>query len=155
MGASEDIGGADGQPQRILRVLLDTNVVLDLMLRRAPWADQAQPLVDAREAGQLIGYLPASVLTDIFYISRRLIGVDRAFEVVDRCLEDFELLPVDRAIIETARRLPGNDFEDNAQIAGALAAGLDLIVTRDIGGFAHSPIPAVAPLDAPEYLAAS
>ncbi len=135
-------------------MLLDTNVVLDLMLRRAPWADQAQPLVDAREAGQLIGYLPASVLTDIF-VSRRLIGVDRAFEVVDRCLEDFELLPVDRTIIEAARRLPGNDFEDNVQIAGVLAAGLDLIVTRDIGGFAHSPIPAVEPPDVPEYLAPS
>lgn len=53
-----------------LRALIDTNVVLDLVLRREPWCTKAQPLVEAREAGQIVGFMPVSVLTDIFYISR-------------------------------------------------------------------------------------
>jgi len=39
----------------------------------------------------------------------------------------------------------GHDFEDNIQIACAQAAGLDLIVTRDVAGFRHSPIPSIEP----------
>ena len=138
-----------------LRVLIDTNVVLDLMLRREPWCTEAQPLVDAREAGQIIGYLPASVLTDIFYISRRIVGSDSAFDVLDRCLQDFELLPVDRPIIEAARKMVSADFEDNVQIACALAAGLDLIISRDSTGFTHSPITAVSPLAIGQYVPGS
>lgn len=94
----------------------------------------------------MICYLPTSTLTDIFYISRRLVGIDRAFDTLDRCLADFELLAVDRTIIEAARLLPGNDFEDNVQIACATVALLDLIITRDATGFAHSPIPAIEPV---------
>jgi predicted nucleic acid-binding protein len=140
----------------ILRALIDTNVILDLLLRREPWVTDAQPLVDAQDVGRVTVYLPTSALTDIFYISRRLVGIDHAFEAVDRCLEDFVIVPVDRALAEAARRLPGNDFEDNVQIACAQAAGLDLIITRDtrdVAGFRHSPIPAIKPAAIVGYLA--
>lgn len=135
-------------PRGPLRVLVDTSVVLDLMLRREPWLTAAQPLLDAQAEGRVVGFVPASALTDIFYISRRLVGLDRAFEAVDRCLEDFTILPVDRAVLEAARRLPGSDFEDNVQIACAQHAGLDLIVTRDPAGFHDAPMPAVEPAEA-------
>ncbi len=141
MGASSG-GGAN---PRALRVLVDTSVVLDLLLRREPWVTQSQLLIEASASGRVIGHLPTSALTDVFYIGRRLVGIERAFEAVDRCLADFQLLPVDRSIVESARLLPGNDFEDNVQIACAAAAQLDLIVTRDAAGFTHSPIPAVEP----------
>lgn len=131
-----------------LRVLLDTSVVLDLMLRREPWLTAAQPLLDAQAGGRVVGFVPASALTDVFYISRRLVGLDRAFEAVDRCLEDFNIVPVDRAMLEVARRLPGRDFEDNVQIACATREGLDLIVTRDPAGFRDAPMPAVEPAEA-------
>lgn len=137
---------------RPLRILVDTNVVLDLLLRREPWVTEAQPLVEASAAGQVLAYLPTTTLTDIFYIGRRLVGIERAFEAVDRCIADFELLPVDRIIIQAARQLPGSDFEDNVQIACAQAAGLDLIITRDAAGFTHSPVPPVAPAHIGGYL---
>jgi predicted nucleic acid-binding protein len=139
-------------------VLLDTNVVLDLLLRREPWINQMQPLIEARDAGRVIAYLPASVLTDIFYISRRIVGITRAFEAVDRCLEDFALLALDRTVLAAARQLPGSDFEDKVQedkvqIACAIAARLDLIVTRNTADFIHSPVPAIEPREVVRYLA--
>ena len=62
--------GPTGERQ-LIRALVDTNVVLDWLLDRKPWSDAAQPLWDARDAGRVVAYLPASVLTDIFYIIRR------------------------------------------------------------------------------------
>lgn len=128
-----------------LRVLIDTNVVLDQFLRREPWASEAQGLVNAYSQGKVIGYMPASALTDVFYISRRIVGVEKAFYVVDLCRDAFELIAVDRAVIDLARTLPDADFEDNVQIACAQIAQLDAIVTRDPKGFEHATIPELTP----------
>ena len=128
-----------------LHVLVDTNVVLDLLLAREPWLSDAQPMWDARDAGYLFVYLSASVLTDIFYICRKQVRPDRAKQAVEACLLGFAIIGVDRPVIAAALSLPGNDFEDNVQIACAQSAGLGFIVTRNTTDFAHSPIPALEP----------
>lgn len=69
---------------RVLRVMLDTNVALDWLLDRTPWADEALPIWQARDSGRLMTYIPASVLTDIFYIARRQVGTVAALAGVDR-----------------------------------------------------------------------
>ncbi len=100
----------------------------------------------------LVGYVPASAVTDIFYIARRLRDVDTAFASIDRVFASLEIFPVDDVILRLARCLPGNDFEDNVQIACAQAANLDLIVTRNTSDFAHAPIPAIEPPAIANYL---
>ena len=44
-----------------------------------------------------------------------------------------------------ALSLPMSDFEDAMQVAAAQAAGAPRIITRDIGDFTNSPIPAITP----------
>jgi hypothetical protein len=112
--------------------------VLDLLLARRPWLDEAQPMWDARDDGRLYMYLAASVLTDIFYICRRQVGIDRARQSVNACIQGFSIIGVDRATLTDAIALPGNDFEDNVQIACAQLARLDRIVTRNVAAFALS-----------------
>jgi len=120
----------------VVRALVDTNVVLDWLLDRKPWSDAAQPLWDARDAGAVVAYLPASVVTDIFYIVRRQADLPTAFAAVDRVLAAFGLFAVDGALLQQARARPGNDFEDIVQIACATNAHLDLIITRTPRTFA-------------------
>lgn len=129
---------------QVLRVLLDTNVILDWLLDRAPWADEALHLWRARDAGLLLAYVPASVLTDIFYIARRQVGTAAALEGVDRSLA-LEVIPVDKPILLRARSLPGGDFEDNVGMACAEAERLDFIITRNTLDFQHSPVTAIEP----------
>jgi len=93
--------------------------VLDQLLHREPWFTEAQPFWQARDAGSLTAYLPASVLTDIFHISRRQVGNDEARRAVARCLDEFGIVAVYRALLDSALALPGSDFEDNLQIACA------------------------------------
>ncbi len=146
--ASEEsaVHPAGASPQASpLRVLADTNVLLDLLLARQPWLNQARPMWNAYDAGRLSIYLPASVLTDIFYICRKQVGVAHARQAVETCLHGFTVIAVDRTIVEAALALPGNDFEDNVQIACTQSAALDLIVTRNTTDFAHSSAPAVEP----------
>lgn len=133
------------QSARPLRVLVDTNVVLDQLLQREPWHTAAQPFWQARAAGRLVAYLPATTITDIFYIGCRHAGLAPARQAVERCLREFGLLPVYRAVLEATLALPGPDVEDNVQIACTQLAGLDLTVTRDTADFRHAPMPAVEP----------
>lgn len=128
-----------------MRVLFDTNIVLDVLLKLEPWVTESMAVWQANDGGQIAGYVLASAITDIFYVARRLAGLEIARTAVRTCLEAFEICVVDRRTLEQAEGLPGNDFEDNVQIACASIADLDAIVTRDKKGFKAATIPVLAP----------
>ena len=104
---------------RVLRALVDTNVVLDRLLHREPWRSEAHAFWQACDNRHAIPYLSASTLTDIFYIARRVIGIEGALQAIKQCLDLFGVITVDRAVLHAALLLPGNDFEDNVQIVRA------------------------------------
>lgn len=54
-----------------MRALVDTNIILDFLLEREPFFQSAELLFQAIGTGQIIGYVTATTLTDIFYIARR------------------------------------------------------------------------------------
>jgi predicted nucleic acid-binding protein len=127
------------------KVLLDTNILLDVLLFREPWVKQASAIWQANDEEKISCYVNASTITDVFYIARRAIGSEAAREAVDTCLKSFEICLVDRNALEQALQLPGTDFEDNLQIACAVINGLDGIVTRDNSGFQAATIPVLSP----------
>ncbi|MFN0019644.1 MAG: PIN domain-containing protein [Pirellulaceae bacterium] len=63
------------------------------------------------------------------------------------CLATLDIIPTDQTTLLAAQSLAGPDFEDNLQIASAVQAGVDAIVTRDPRGFASSKVPALTPSD--------
>jgi predicted nucleic acid-binding protein len=131
----------------MMQVLFDTNVVLDALLKRPPWETNAAACWKASDDGRIMGCLTASTLTDIFYISHKLKGIDVARKAVRICLDAFAICIVDRQALELAIDLPTDDFEDNLQIVCAILAGLDAIVTRDKDGFQGSTIAVLTPTE--------
>jgi predicted nucleic acid-binding protein len=128
-----------------VRALIDTNIVLDFLLQREPFFQDAELLFQAIDAGQLIGYVTATTLTDIFYISRKHTrSVEQARQAVSETLTAMVICPIDRAVLESAFNSGLVDFEDAVQIFGAVAQGLDAILTRDNKGFLSSPIPVLS-----------
>ena len=127
------------------RALFDTNVILDALLDRQPWNADAKALWQAHVNNQLAAHVTATSLTDIFYISRRHAGRDRAWQAIQACLDQLYAISVGFNELQVATTLGGSDFEDNLQIACAMTAQLDVIVTRDPSGFATSSIPILTP----------
>ena len=130
-----------------MKVLLDTNVILDFLLERDPWRTEAEAVVRAVADGRLQAHASASCVTDIFYISRRVVGAEQARRVVRTCLDLLQIVGVTRELLVAADRRSGGDFEDDLQVECAIAAGLDAIVTRDPKGFASSPVAALTPAE--------
>ena len=136
-----------------MKVLLDTNVVFDVMLPRPAWAESAAGLWDASENGRLDCFITATTLTTIYYVARKEKGVEFARLIVRTCLDELDILPVDANVLEVAHQRKGIDFEDDLQIACAVAHSLDAIVTRDkSGGFDQSPMKIYTPETLTEYL---
>ncbi|MBD1854138.1 MULTISPECIES: type II toxin-antitoxin system VapC family toxin [Leptolyngbya] len=128
-----------------MRVLIDTNIVLDFLLQREPFSQDAELLFQAIDVGEVIGYVTATTLTDIFYISRRHTrSIEQARQAVSETLTAMMVCPVDRVVLDSAFNSGVLDFEDAVQIFSAVAQGLAAIVTRDVQGFLNSPIPVLS-----------
>ncbi len=130
-----------------MNVLVDINVLLDVFLNRAAWLADSAAVVQANHDGRITIHLSAITLPTIFYVVRRQAGIPQAQTVVDECLASFRIVPVSSTTLTLARTWPGNDYEDNVQIACAVEAAVDAIITRDPRGFAGSPIPVLTPGD--------
>lgn len=125
-----------------MRVLIDTNIILDFLLQRSPFCEDAELLFQLIDSGQVIGYVTATTLTDIFYIARKHTrSIEQARQAVSEILTVMQICPVNRAVLEAALNSGLTDFEDAVQIFCAVAQGLDSILTRDNQGFLSSPIP--------------
>lgn len=130
-----------------MKVLLDTNVVLDVLLQRGPWLADAEAIRLAGNQGLLECAVTASSLTDIYYIARRLAGKPAARRMVRECLDSLTIVAVDREALELADTLDVDDFEDALQVAAAARHGWDAIITRNASDFAGSPIPVLSPAE--------
>ena len=125
--------------------LLDTNVVLDALLDRTPWNIQANAIWQAQLDKQFTAYVTATTLTDIFYISRRYGGLEKAWQLVHAVLNQLPIISVGPRELQLATGLGGNDFEDNLQVACAMIMQLDVIVTRNLSGFVGNNMPILTP----------
>ncbi len=128
-----------------MRALLDTNIIIDVATKRAPWEAESIQVLDANANKRVVACLSASTVTDIFYICRKLAGLQNAFDTVGFCLKNLQLCSVTKIELERALEFQGRDFEDNLQIACAEANQIELIVTRDKDGFKNSPIEVLTP----------
>jgi predicted nucleic acid-binding protein len=130
-----------------MRVLIDTDILLDVLLLRAPWVDESKLVWQAKDDGRIRAYIAAVSPTNIFYIVRKLTDARRARECVRICLEAFGVLPLDGNLLGAAFDLNGGDFEDDVHSACAADFGMDAIVTRDPSAFATSSVQVLSPTE--------
>lgn len=128
-----------------MRVLIDTNVVLDFLQEREPFVENAARLFERIDAGEIEGFIPATTITNIYYVVRRVVGRAVAQDAITQLLNDLNICAVDLEILEQALALNFEDFEDAVQYACAVAHGVDAIVTRDASGFINVEIPVILP----------
>ena len=128
-----------------MRVLIDTNVVLDLLQERGPFVENAARLFERIDAGEIEGFITATTITNIYYIVRKVAGRVVAQDAIAQILSDLNICAVDLNVLEQALALNFEDFEDAVQYACAIVHNLDVIVTRDQSGFVNAEMPVVLP----------
>jgi predicted nucleic acid-binding protein len=135
------------------RVLIDTNVVLDVLLERKPHLAASAAVWDAIESGSTEGYLAAHAITTIHYLAAKQLGARRAKRVIASLLRVFRVGAVDGDVLRNALQHETQDFEDAVSTAAAEAASCEAIVTRDTRGFRVAALPVLTPEAAAPLLA--
>ena len=114
-----------------MKVFIDTNLVLDVLAQREPFYTTSAQIWELIENGELNGYLSATSITDIFYILKKHLGSDKAYDSLDKLLIVFDIASVTTADIRKALKFGLKDFEDSLQLACAEKTGAEHLITRN------------------------
>jgi predicted nucleic acid-binding protein len=131
-----------------MKVLLDTNVLLDVVEKREPFFSDSFEVFMKSARREIEAVIGAGSVTDIYYITRR--NCKNAGQALGYIIDMLKVVtPVDTkaADLQEAIRLNFADFEDAVVAATAARENVDFIVTRNSGDFTKSPVPAISPAD--------
>jgi predicted nucleic acid-binding protein len=131
----------------MMRVLLDTDVVLDHLLERVPFAETAGKLLELNVHGAFDGYISGITPINIFYIGRKFMGRDELRQALQDLLVAVHVCPITHDSLSQAFDLSFADYEDAVQHASATANNLEAIVTRNLEDYKNATLPVFSPTD--------
>ena len=116
----------------IPNVLIDTDVLLDVFLKREPHYTNSSTVLIRLDDGGFNGFVTATIIVNIFYHVEKYKGREMAFACIRTLLtnSDLVVLDVDKSVLIAALDSGMSDFEDAVQVVAAQFAGIDMIVTR-------------------------
>ena len=122
-----------------MRVLIDTNVILDILQKREPFFTDSYRALRRALENDAECLISASAATDIFCVLRK--------EHIDQLAQVVSFADVQGMDIHTALMRAMPDFEDAVVDAVAERSGASYILTRNIKDFTGSVVPAILPAD--------
>ena len=129
-----------------MKLLIDTNIFLDAMMERDPWAKAAQNLLIAAAEEKITGCISANSFSDIYYILRKhLHDKEKTKQALMQLLPSIEILDVNGADCEKAFDLPLSDYKDALLACCGKRHNVNWIVTRDTKDFKGAPVDAITP----------
>ena len=131
-----------------MRVLIDTNVLIDYLANRQPYADAAERIMILCKDNKIKGCIAAHSIMNIFYILRKSMTVSERKEILLSLSQITEIEGIDRIkIINALYNDDFLDFEDCLQAECAKNFSADWILTRNIKDFENSDIKPISPDD--------
>jgi predicted nucleic acid-binding protein len=130
-----------------LKIILDTNVVLDVLLGRKPHAEPAAEIFALAERFEINALLCATTITTIDYLLSQSFPAEDSRQMLWKLLSLFEVAAVNRLVIERALRSAIRDFEDAIVDESGRLAGAEYVVTRNAKDFLHAQLKVHDPLE--------
>lgn len=127
------------------RVFVDTNVLLDVLLRREPFVLQSAAVLELGSNGEVALYTSALSLVNCLYVGRKVVGYDEILGAVRKLREFVRVSPMGAKEVDAALGGDAADAEDVMQYRSALAAGCKVLVTRNKKDFSFAKIPIYTP----------
>ena len=128
-----------------MKVLFDTNIVLDVLLDRKQFIELSASLVSLVETHHIEGYLCATTVTTIDYLVTKTHNRKIAKVSIQKLLSIFKIAKVDREILLLSVESKFIDFEDAVQYYSGQLAGVDSIVTRNVSDYKKASYPIYSP----------
>lgn len=129
-----------------MRILVDTNIILDVLLKREPHNKAAQVILTKCADREIMGYLAAHSIPNIFYVLRKDYSQEERRKFIKNLCEIFRISDLNaEKIVSAIDNEQFLDFEDCLQEECAAAETVDYIVTRNSGDFKLSRVKVIEP----------
>ena len=128
-----------------MKLLIDSNVVLDVLQNRHPNYETSYKVLVMCYDKKLLGYISTLTFANIVYIMRKELNSDKIVELLEYLKPIFDFVDFKKSDIEQAAKMKWKDFEDAIQYLAAKQIKAQYIVTRNLKDFALSEVPAITP----------
>lgn len=130
-----------------MKVLIDTNIAIDLLANRGEFAESAAQLFKLCEIGKVQGYIYALSVANLVYIMRRELDRSQIDAIITKLGSIITIADMKGDDLRKAAALPIPDFEDALQSVCASRLKADFIITRNLKDFKNSKIMAIKPTE--------
>ncbi len=130
-----------------MRVFVDTNILLDVALRRGEFFGASMKCLSWCEETSHETFIAWHSISNLFYIANRSSGREVALEYIEDLVSWVDIAPATKREVVKALSEPSKDFEDTLQMRCAESAGCDALITRNPNDFKLTQIPVFSPLD--------
>ncbi|MCD8048553.1 MAG: PIN domain-containing protein [Clostridia bacterium] len=131
-----------------MNIIVDTCVIIDALQQREPFAQEAQEICLAVAREEIVGFIPAKSVADIYYIMHRSLHDDAKTRcLLKKLFMSFGILDTTAMDCRNAFTSPISDFEDAILAETAYRNGVEYIVTRNIKDFTRAAVPAITPAE--------
>ncbi|NLW46584.1 MAG: PIN domain-containing protein [Firmicutes bacterium] len=129
-----------------MKVLIDTNVIIDVLAKREPFLSASAQILRLSETMKIAGFILANSVTDIVYILRKYIPDNSSLNLtIQNLLSIVDVADILKSDILRAFELNFSDYEDALQARCAKRIKANYIITRNPSDFINSPVPTLSP----------
>lgn len=129
-----------------MKIMCDTNVIIDVLLEREAFVDDSCKVLTLCEEHRIDGFVSASSVTDIFYLVKKYThSAELAYKAVGKLLEIVKVCSVTNNDVLMAFQKKAKDFEDCLVATCAKSIRCDYIVTRNKKDFEEFDVPLLTP----------
>lgn len=131
-----------------MKIMCDTNVILDVLLDREPFVEDSYKILSLCEEHRIDGFVSASSITDIYYLVRKYThSTELAYKAIGKLLEIVKVCSVTNNDVLVAYQKKAKDFEDCLLATCAKSIRCDFIITRNKKDFEGFGIPLLTPTE--------
>ncbi len=128
-----------------MKVLFDTNIILDYAFERSKFIQDAHKLIQLAYNKEIVAFISASSVTDIYYIVQKYKNRSEAFAFIKKIISFIDIAGVEKIVINNAINSNFSDFEDAVQNFSATNSNIKYIITRNIKDFKNSELKVIEP----------
>jgi len=118
-----------------VKVFVDTNIFIDILLGREPFVKDAAMVYKLCENNLIDGYIAPITINNIYYICRKAKELEKIKTYLADIATVFTVAMLDSQTVLKANKLPMTDYEDALQYAMALQNGCECLITRNVKDF--------------------
>ena len=128
-----------------MRILFDTNIILDVLLNRKEFVELSSSLVGMVENKNIEGYLCATTITTVDYLIAKALNRKQANIEIKKLLTIFNIADVNSVVLELSANSTFNDFEDAVQYFSGEYCKVEGLVTRNTKDYKNTNLPIYTP----------